>query len=533
VIGDSLAAGVGQRVETADGAAVAPVLPQSIATALSGQLGGRAVYWTCVGTPGLSATEIVDEIHQLHAADSNYPAAQIVRTLLDWQADRRAKAQQRIEVLQQHTKRRWKTMRERAAYWAQQIGKPVVVSALDHTSSERHETEPSGERSKADPLEILRKRLMRAKLGVGRDVRNFLRIFYFDARDKSRADEGYSKESPSPSPVVLSFSDEPSMHAMKSSDKGSGALQEQHSVERKVNRMIHRNSLDPNFVKQYDVAVVLTGLNDLKDSFLPFMMSAQRARMLEQARVKQSEDAIDREKMGLFKSELLRIIRVLRDTVLKSLPSGTSTDHSSSSTTPNMPLPRRTSMERRSSLQRSRPLIVFPALPLAPIELSRLAPLSWFVVPIVRAMDRNKQALAEMYPDMVLFVPSPQSTVFSDAEAKRGPLWESFATEKVLLKLTDISSKVQRRLDELLTDTVYDDGRVYEDNASFSLYEMREDGVALVKRHRASTPQYPGASMVSQDGIHPNDHGYELWGKYIARVIVEHWEKEKMIDVAP
>ena len=46
VIGDSLAAGVGV---SGNGL---PVLPESIAKALSKALGGRVVYWTCVGTPG-------------------------------------------------------------------------------------------------------------------------------------------------------------------------------------------------------------------------------------------------------------------------------------------------------------------------------------------------------------------------------------------------------------------------------------------------------------------------------------------------
>jgi hypothetical protein len=46
VVGDSLAAGVGISKSGI------PVLPESIARALSKAFGGRAVYWTCVGTPG-------------------------------------------------------------------------------------------------------------------------------------------------------------------------------------------------------------------------------------------------------------------------------------------------------------------------------------------------------------------------------------------------------------------------------------------------------------------------------------------------
>jgi hypothetical protein len=128
-------------------------------------------------------------------------------------------------------------------------------------------------------------------------------------------------------------------------------------------------------------AVVLTGLNDLKDTFLPFMMSAQRARMLEQARVKQGEEAsasgdvVNGEKMGLFRTELDRIVRVLRDTVLNSLPSAAG-GKQSSSTGPNLHA-FRSPLDRRPSLQRSGPLIVLPALPLAPIELSRLGTCAW------------------------------------------------------------------------------------------------------------------------------------------------------------
>lgn len=48
VIGDSLAAGVGV---SGNGL---PILPESIAKALSKALNGRVVYWTCVGTPGMS-----------------------------------------------------------------------------------------------------------------------------------------------------------------------------------------------------------------------------------------------------------------------------------------------------------------------------------------------------------------------------------------------------------------------------------------------------------------------------------------------
>jgi hypothetical protein len=59
VIGDSLAAGVGMSQSGT------PALPEAIARGLSQATGGRAVYWTCVGTPGTTSSEIVQEIVHL------------------------------------------------------------------------------------------------------------------------------------------------------------------------------------------------------------------------------------------------------------------------------------------------------------------------------------------------------------------------------------------------------------------------------------------------------------------------------------
>jgi len=65
VVGDSLAAGVG----VSDNGL--PVLPESIAKALSKALDGRVVCWTCVGTPGtqcfpLSTLLLFQNSHKSH-----------------------------------------------------------------------------------------------------------------------------------------------------------------------------------------------------------------------------------------------------------------------------------------------------------------------------------------------------------------------------------------------------------------------------------------------------------------------------------
>jgi lysophospholipase L1-like esterase len=32
--------------------------------------------------------------------------------------------------------------------------------------------------------------------------------------------------------------------------------------------------------------------------------------------------------------------------------------------------------------------------------------------------------------------------------------------------------------------------------------------------------------MVAVDGVHPNDAGYEMWGRYIAAIIAKEWKEQ-------
>jgi hypothetical protein len=39
-----------------------------------------------------------------------------------------------------------------------------------------------------------------------------------------------------------------------------------------------------------------------------------------------------------------------------------------------------------------------------------------------------------------------------------------------------------------------------------------------------------GSPYVAADKMHPNDEGYELWGRHIAAAIIEHWNREDQSD---
>ena len=86
VVGDSLAGGVGSE-------SASPVLPESIARALSSALGGRAIHWTCIGTSGASAGRIVRDIESYHDEENKKDASKSVKTnfvekILPWTRER-------------------------------------------------------------------------------------------------------------------------------------------------------------------------------------------------------------------------------------------------------------------------------------------------------------------------------------------------------------------------------------------------------------------------------------------------------------
>jgi hypothetical protein len=116
--------------------------------------------------------------------------------------------------------------------------------------------------------------------------------------------------------------------------------------------------------------------------------------------------------------------------------------------------------------------------------MSQIPPLCWFLVPIIEAMDRNKQLLAELYPNLVAFVEAPSARVFMDAEAQHGPMWEKTdenggEREQVLLKLTDIALHAVERVQETMRQ--HYESWVMDAEDDEWLYVLTEDSVASAK----------------------------------------------------
>ena len=401
VIGDSLAAGVGTSKSCT------PVLPESIATALSRDLGGRTVQWTAFGEPGASAGWITRTLESLQDTDEA--------------ADEKDRYPQAIEA------------------W-------------------------------------IRKQLME--------------------------EDDNETTHPLPEPPVESE------------------------------------------IGQYDVAVLLTGSNDLKFAVLPWMFRQQRQ---EEGTVKDGDfaaelrnaiEAVSRKmKAGLSESidrALTSVeggLEAVRSTVEEALPEAvldrllwsnitdgvalrggdgneviTSKDrknpNSDNNAEPKVASVTSISQGRSASPENStgwdqrqqhRPLVILPALPAKVLPLSRTVPLRWIAFPLLRVIENAKRQLSRLYPDSILFVEAPGRIDFEEYMQECGSIWNRRQLETHIERAADASPLECRQTLHLMQE--YSDGDDRDSPEPF----------------------------LATDGIHPNDFGYDFWGRMIASSIVEEW----------
>ena len=210
----------------------------------------------------------------------------------------------------------------------------------------------------------------------------------------------------------------------------------------------------------YDVVIVLTGVNDLKGIFLPFL-----------------QDEVGSNK-HTFKEELIRLLVTIS--------------------------PR---MESRSGNDETKvALICLPALPTIP-QVFHYPPLCWFVQNLLQMMDDGKRSLAEEFPN-VLFVESPNKETINESQPQRND-------GKVIYSFTNISTKMKESI-EILMENYLSKNEVdenYQETESF--YEASEHG-GLVISSLAEDDE-----LVALDGVHPSDFGYILWGNFIANHIAK------------
>jgi len=518
VVGDSLAAGVGMSKSGV------PILPESIARALSKALGGRAVYWTCVGTPGVSAAQIVKDIEEIEPYDPHPKGRQLERIVKEFQI-RRRRWQERhkhsegqvedVKIDQENNQRKQPV--NALVQWWRQIGERETYNSSEIANTTRRVIFEWWMQSNIRNTYRQRKQLVEEDLSAIKEIvmKPLPRLddddddYYYDYyRENLYSEDGLNHE------------EHANYKVKNDAKKDSHHEKEQRLPLIHKGSLFQRPSVIPEAAAEYDIAVVLTGLNDVKEAFMPHMNSG---------------DAPSAKRLV---SSLRLILEALQDKMGGNMDfegNQSPKNHNHRSVETSTPIETTIEPSNNEGLKQQKnirhPLMVVPELPVAPLQIFRLVPLCWFLIPIFRAMENNKRFLASCFPDNVVFVHQPDLCWWTDDEMGIGSIRENIKQERLLLRVTDSVRSGRIQIEELMKK--YYDNKEEElafqrnnhnqnqfpQNSSSS--EKNSSLYANVQRNNRN-----GSDLVSVDRMHPNDEGYELWGRHIAAAIIEHWNKD-------
>ena len=235
----------------------------------------------------------------------------------------------------------------------------------------------------------------------------------------------------------------------------------------------------------YDIIIVLTGINDLKGIFLPFL-----------------QDTTGTNNQG-FKEELRLLLKVLRENLMLRM-----TKLESSNVT--------TLVEAETSFNEDKgsSLVVIPAIPII-TPLLRYPPLGFLLPHLCSLLDEQKRALAMECPRDILFVEAPTLEMVTDFEKGHSVFISKRKAEELLLNFKDVTLQVRDKIENLMSKHIERHEIKGVDKETELLYEASRNSNMV---YNGEVPV--GSKLVSIDGVHPNDDGYEFWGRYIADEII-------------
>lgn len=295
------------------------------------------------------------------------------------------------------------------------------------------------------------------------------------------------------------------------------------AVTREKNANDEQSFFDSKMIGEFDLAIVLTGSNDLKSAFFPFLLQGDDVKFREEAQ----------QLGGGYEKQLTRIMKVLNKQMRKQLnmvrDSIEEATHTVRRRLGSIGLQERSyeqadddrvsfdpecgsfvdvSVDAKASSDDSRfPMVVLPGMPSRALPIFSISPLRWLAVPVVDIMDTHKKELSAQSDGQVLFVQAPTSDQIVEYLDERGDYWKDECDDCTVLQLRDINKHDARQLE-------------LELNAYYSLDRNKKSLTKEQNRH---------FNAFSVDGIHPNEAGYLFWGRHIANQIVKEWRDRKNV----
>jgi len=253
----------------------------------------------------------------------------------------------------------------------------------------------------------------------------------------------------------------------------------------------------------YDVVVVLTGLNDFKSIFLPFLSDLRNS--------------------ARFSDELQRLLETLQ-TKMKLKPKRESSSNiyklSNNDNSHRENLMQQKKDKSDAPIKTDKALIVLPAIPTNPINFLRYPPLSWLAFPLFQMIESQKRALALENPGSILYVEEPTVEILDEIETGKGLLHAKKKIEDVTFRLTDLSRKAKAKIEDIMAQRqeVFNNRHGRDD---FAERIFEESFYTHSAPELSENQKSIGSSLISYDRLHPNEIGYDFYGRHIAAAIIE------------
>merc|ERR1711915_972446 len=195
------------------------------------------------------------------------------------------------------------------------------------------------------------------------------------------------------------------------------------------------------------------------------------------------------------------------------------------------------------------PLVVFPMMPPLMIPAFQKVPLLWMATPLTGMIENNKRRLRSLYgSNNVACIDAPTSDAAGTYEEQRGPLWECRQSDDVLLCLRYVTHEQCRSTTSAMKHHVQTKSKVHGHHKELRTHVQQEQqqsllgssslnndntGVNAVPKVPSSMANPPvpklchlkgyqkGHGIFSVDNVHPNDEGYDFWGRWIAHGLLK------------
>lgn len=150
------------------------------------------------------------------------------------------------------------------------------------------------------------------------------------------------------------------------------------------------------------------------------------------------------------------------------------------------------------------PLLVMPCFPVrhVPLRLQFDKLTGKVALLLSKLMEANKKRVADQYFDSVFVADELTPELFEDFRDGKGEVFNALTDETdIILSLNDVD----------------------KDECSAIEEKMR----AFYSKHPLVDEKYPAGFAFSQDHVHPNDFGYDVFARFMGTVIAKRWEKKR------